>query len=154
MEKVKWAPKEIFDQILEWSVIPTIDLILEVEDRGIILVKRTIAPYKSQWALPGLRMLKGENINDTIQRIAFDEVGVKLGNKFDKLIIGQYVGKFTTEHHRQDLSTGYYIKLPPDIIITLNSKHFSDSVFVNSENEIPKSIGAMYRYYLNVFFGK
>ena len=49
----KLAPKHIFEQILEWAVMPTFDLVLEYQDQGIVLCRRKIAPYKNQWALPG-----------------------------------------------------------------------------------------------------
>jgi hypothetical protein len=45
--KVKFAPKEIFEKILEWAVIPTFDLVIEYGNKGIIVVKRKIAPYKN-----------------------------------------------------------------------------------------------------------
>ena len=142
-----FAPKEIFDQILEWVVIPTFDLVIEYGDQGIILVKRNIAPYKNQWALPGLRMLKGEDIDTTLKRIAKQEVGLAINPK-EKIFLGQYVGKFTTEHNRQDLSTGYYVKVPDAQEIKLNEDHFS--AFQVSK-EVPKNIGAMYKFYLEEY---
>ncbi len=139
------APKEIFEQILEWAVIPTFDLVIEYGEQGIIIVKRKIAPYQNQWALPGLRMLKGESIDDTLMRIARQEVGLTI-NPTEKVFLGQYVGKFTTEHHRQDLSTGYYVKVSDTQPITFNKDHFYDYMITK---EIPnKNIGAMYTFYL------
>jgi len=111
MPEPKFAPREIFEQILEWSVIPTFDLIIQYGDQGVIIVKRTIPPYKNQWALTGLRMLKGESIEDTLQRIAKKELGLDIDSK-NKRILGQYVGRFKTEHQRQDISTGYLIQIP------------------------------------------
>lgn len=37
--EIKYAPREIFEYILEWSVIPTFDLIIEYGSKGIIVVK-------------------------------------------------------------------------------------------------------------------
>lgn len=141
---MKYAPREIFEQILTWAVIPTFDLVIEIEGQGFLLVKRKISPYKGQWALPGLRMYKGEEINDSLVRIAQQEVGLRLDpNK--KVLIGQYVGKFKTECERQDLSTAYYFKLPSSTEVIINPEHFSSYVLTR---EIPKNIGAMYRFYL------
>ena len=145
-----FAPKEVFDQILEWSVIPTFDLVIQYGDQGIILVKRKIAPYKNQWALPGLRMFKGEDINDTLTRIAKQEVGLNINPK-EKVYLGQYVGKFTTEHNRQDLSTGYYVKVSDTQKILLNEDHFSA---FQISNEVPTNIGAMYKFYLQEYRNK
>lgn len=142
-----FAPREIFEQILEWVVVPTFDLVIEYGNEGIILVKRTIAPYKNQWALPGLRMLKGEEIDDTLVRVAKQEVGLSIDTK-NKIFLGQYVGKFSTEHNRQDLSTGYYFKVPDKQAITLNNEHFST---YKISKEIPNNIGAMYQFYLEQY---
>ena len=41
----KFAPREIFEQILEWSVVPTFDLFIEYGTEGVILVKRNLVQY-------------------------------------------------------------------------------------------------------------
>ena len=151
MAKIKFAPKEIFEQILEWAVMPTFDLVIECENKGVILVKRRIAPYQNQWALPGLRMFKGENIEETLIRIANQELGLII-DPSEKQFLGQYVGMFTTEHNRQDLSTGYYIRFLSTQEIRINNDHFSGMRLINSKDEIPSRIGAMYKFYLNKYF--
>lgn len=142
---MKFAPRNIFEQILEWSVIPTFDLIIEIQGKGYLLVKRSIEPYKNQWALPGLRMYKGESIDDTIIRIAKQEVGIEINPK-DKVLVGQFVGRFKTEHQRQDLSSGYYFLLPSSTKFEINNDHFSTSQLTY---DIPSGTGAMYKFYVN-----
>ncbi len=142
---MKFAPRDIFETILEWSVIPTFDLIIEIQGEGYLLVKRSIEPYKNQWALPGLRMYKDESIDDTITRIAKQEVGIDI-NPEDKVLVGQFVGKFKTEHQRQDLSTGYYFLLPASNKFEINKDHFSSSQLTY---EVPNGTGAMYKYYID-----
>ena len=149
MPKIKFAPKEIFEKTLEWFVIPTFDLILEYQG-GVILVKRKIAPYKNQWSLPGLRIYKGEEIDDTLKRIAKQELGLKIDPQKAKLI-GQFVGKFKTEKARQDISTGYSVKVIGAQKITLNKEHFSDYKIVQ---KILPNTGTMYRYYLKKYWAK
>lgn len=145
-----FAPREIFEQILEYSVIPTFDLIMELPKGGVVTVKRKIAPYKDKWALPGLRMYKNETIDDTLKRIAHQELGIAIDTK-SKMFIGQYVGNFTTEHSRQDLSSGYIVKaLSNDI--HLNADHFSNMQIIKSSEDIPAPIGAMYAFYLKQYF--
>ena len=151
MPKLKFAPKHIFEQMLEWGVIPTFDLVVEYEKQGIIIAKRKISPYQNQWALPGLRMFKGENIDDALKRIAYKEIGLRI-NPSKKVFLGQYVGKFKTEHNRQDLSTGYYVKVSSNQKIKLNKSHFSEFKLINSKAEIPSNIGAMYHFYLDRYF--
>ena len=146
-----YAPKEVFEQILRWAVIPTFDLVIEHSNKGVILVKRTIAPYQNQWALPGLRMFKGESINDTLKRIAQQELGLEI-NLENKQFLAQFVGKFKTEQERQDISSGYIIKINDEQEIKFNKEHFSAMIFVSSVEEIPQNIGAMYKFYLTKYF--
>ena len=146
-----YAPKEVFEQILKWAVIPTFDLVIEHGNKGVILVKRTVAPYQNQWALPGLRMFKGENIDDTLKRIAQQELGIEI-NIDNKQFLAQFVGKFKTEQDRQDISSGYVVKVNEEQELKLNPEHFSTMMLVNSIDEIPKNIGAMYKFYLTKYF--
>ena len=139
-----FAPRHIFNQILAWSVIPTFDLVIAYGNQGIIIVKRTIAPYKNQWALPGLRMYKGESIEGTISRIARQELGLTIDPR-KRTFLGQYVGRFRTERNRQDISTGYYLEIPDKQPVILNREHFSQYKTVNNA---PKNMGAMYRFYI------
>ncbi len=146
MKQSLLAPRDVFENILKYSVIPTFDLVIEYEKRGIILVKRKIAPYKNQWALPGLRMLKTESIDNTLKRIAKQELGLRI-NSQNRVFIGQFVGKFKTEQDRQDLSTGYLIKVEKQPI-KLNESHFSEYQITT---KTPSNIGAMYKFYLNQY---
>ena len=146
MYKIKFAPENVFEKILKWAVIPTFDLLIEYGNEGFILVKRKIAPYKSQWALPGLRMYKGEGIEDTLKRIAKQELGLDI-HPSKRVFLGQYVGKFKTEHQRQDISTGFYIKVKKQKIL-LNKNHFSD--YKITKTSIPRT-GAMYRFYISKY---
>jgi len=148
MPNYPFAPRETFEKILKFMPIPTFDLIFYYPDKSVVIVKRKIEPYKNVWALPGLRMFKTESINDTLKRIAKQEIGLAIDpNK--KEFVGQYVGKFKTEHNRQDISTCYAIKLSKSENIKMNTEHFSHYKVTKT---IPKQIGAMYKYYLHLFF--
>jgi ADP-ribose pyrophosphatase YjhB (NUDIX family) len=145
-----FAPRDVFEKILAYAVIPTFDLIVWCEGKGVILLRRKIAPYKGVWALPGLRMMKPESIEDTLCRIAQKEIGVKVDLQ-TRQFIGQYVGRFKTEHQRQDLSTCYAVSCDaPEVI--MNPEHFTRHCFIRTKEEIPAKIGAMYRYFLHLFF--
>jgi ADP-ribose pyrophosphatase YjhB (NUDIX family) len=146
----RFAPREIFEQILDYAVIPTFDLILHMSGRGALIVRRKIPPYRDTWALPGLRMMKPEGIDETLIRIARSELGLRI-DPTKRRFIGQYVGRFKTEHQRQDLSTCYAVEIG-ESDIALNSDHFHAMRHVPSVTEIPSKTGAMYRYYLERFF--
>lgn len=149
---LSFAPQEIFQIILEYAVIPTFDLIINFSGQGVMLVRRKIPPYRNTWALPGLRMMKPEGIENTLERIAKNEIGININAKHASLI-GQYVGKFRTENNRQDISTCYSVTT--DLLnFKINKKHFSGFKFISNFSELPKFTGAMYRYYLNIYFKK
>lgn len=145
-----FVPRETFEVILENAVIPTFDLIVDVPEKGVFIARRKIAPYAGKWALPGLRMYKGEGIPDTLHRIARAEIGISVETEKARLV-GQYVGKFTTEHNRQDLSTCYAVTAETDMVMP-NEEHFTGHRFIQSTDEIPTATGAMYKYYLNEYF--
>lgn len=143
----KFAPREIFEQLLEWSVIPTFDILFEYGDQGVIFLKRTITPYENVWALPGLRMYKGEDIEETLQRIAKEELGLNIDGT-QRIYLGQYTAKFKTDHKRQDLSTGYLIRLRGDEELNFNDDHFSEILI---SRVCPDPTGAMYVYYFKQY---
>jgi ADP-ribose pyrophosphatase YjhB (NUDIX family) len=147
MAEPKFAPREVFETILEWSVLPTFDLLVEYGDKGVVILRRTIEPYKNVWALPGLRMYKGESIDDTLRRIAKQELGLGI-DPSKRVFVGQFVGKFKTEFNRQDLSTAYLIKLNGDEKLVPNPEHFSDMKFAKKP---VANMGAMYKYYLEQY---
>ncbi len=77
--------RELFEEHLRYFPIPTFDLLVQLpdHDNGIVIARRRIAPYAGKWALPGLRMWKGESIDDTLRRIARTELGIEV-NTADK----------------------------------------------------------------------
>lgn len=89
-------------------------------------------------------MLKTEEIDDTLERIALWEVGLKIDSQ-RKVFLGQYVGKFKSEQTRQDLSTGYYILVSDKQEIKPNKDHFSS---FRVTKKFPQLMGAMYKFYL------
>lgn len=147
IRKVKFLPKDVYDIVLEWAVIPTFDILIEYGNQGFIFVKRTIAPYKNVWAFPGLRMMKREEINDTLERIIYTELGLRVDFR-KKIFLGQYVGKFQSEHKRQDLSTGFFLHIADSQKIRLNKEHFSA---IRIAKSMPKPIGSMYEYYFDQY---
>lgn len=139
----------MFEQILTWAVVPTFDLVVE-HQAGVVIARRRIAPYRNVWALPGLRMLKGESIDDCLSRIALQELGIAVDTA-GKRLLGQYVGKFTTEHARQDLSTAYAVR-SLDEELSPNPAHFSSVRVIERRAELPSASGAMYRAHLDSYF--
>lgn len=146
-QNLRYAPREIFEQILEYAVIPTFDLIIEYGGMGIIIVRRRIAPYRGQWAFPGLRIIKGETIDDVLCRIARQELGLTIDPE-NRIFLGQETAKFRTERGRQDISTGYFIRVPVDQVVRLNREHFSGWRIAR---EIPNNMGGIYKFFFRQY---
>jgi|CXWL01.1.fsa_nt_gi ADP-ribose pyrophosphatase YjhB (NUDIX family) len=49
-----------------------------VEPRGVLLTKRTIAPYKNLWHIPGGTVCFGETLSAATKRIAKEELGLEI----------------------------------------------------------------------------
>ena len=62
--------------------IPTVDIIIEIESRGIVLIKRKNPPYG--WAIPGGFVDYGESLEEAADREAKEEtdLNVKLIRQF------------------------------------------------------------------------
>lgn len=75
--KPKKIPKEDFDYI--YSKVPRlcVDLIVLIK-QGIVLTKRLIPPYKGMWHIPGGTVLYGETLEEAVNRVADEELGVKV----------------------------------------------------------------------------
>ena len=56
--------------------VPTVDIIIEVEDRGIVLIERRNPP--PGWALPGGFVDYGESLEEAARREAFEETGLEV----------------------------------------------------------------------------
>ena len=54
----------------------TADVIIEYEDRSIVLVKRGNDPFKGEWALPGGMLDGNETIEETAMREVKEETGL------------------------------------------------------------------------------
>ena len=143
-----WAPPEAFREILRYCVVPTLDVILHTPD-GVLLARRRIAPYRDKWALPGLRVRKGESIEACLRRITANEVGATVDVR-DRRLVHQAMGRFRTEEGRQDLSTSYAFKLEA-FEPRLNQQHFSAWRFIDPAGPLPSTLAALYRSHLRTF---
>jgi ADP-ribose pyrophosphatase YjhB (NUDIX family) len=143
------ASEEVWQEIKEWVPISCIDSVIEYGDKGVIMVRRKLEPYKDMWALPGLRLLRGETDKEAIKRIVRDELGLEVDPSTAEEL-GSFNAEFGT---RQDISRAFILRVSADQEIKPNSSHFSEVVIVPPA-ESPQPMGEMYQYFLSLYRGK
>jgi 8-oxo-dGTP diphosphatase len=73
--KSKSIPHELFSKILKAVPILTVDGVIFAEGQ-VLLVKRSIKPYRGYWCLPGGRVEFGETVEEAVHREAKEETGL------------------------------------------------------------------------------
>ena len=69
-------PSNIYDQILEHTVIAAVDAVISHEGK-VFLSQRTQEPCKGQWWIPGGRQHKGETGEEAVLRKVKEELGIE-----------------------------------------------------------------------------
>jgi ADP-ribose pyrophosphatase YjhB (NUDIX family) len=130
----QWIPSPLWKKIMSAMPIPCVDIIFQREDLSVLYGWRLISPYNNVWALPGGRVLHGENIKHCANRIAR-----QYGLRFKHLYL---VGVFPVNFpKRADLSVAVTaLDLSGEPMVD----GFEFSKFV-SRKAPPKGLGANYR---------
>ncbi|MBM4278076.1 MAG: NUDIX hydrolase [Deltaproteobacteria bacterium] len=84
--------------------LPTVDIIIEIEKKGIVLIKRKNPPYG--WALPGGFVDYGESLEEAATREAKEETDLEV--KLEKQLHTYSDPKRDPRHH--SISTVYIAK--------------------------------------------
>lgn len=103
--KFQRLPYDEFMAIYHKVPRATVDLIISTKE-GVLLTKRAIPPYKGMWHIPGGTILFSEPIKHAIDRVAQDELGVKV--KIIKLL---GVVEYFEEDGRHTVSNAYLIEI-------------------------------------------
>lgn len=123
------GPKQLgpdeFVEVVKRTPLVSIDLIVK-NDRGrILLGLRKNEPAKDFWFVPGGRILKDERIAQAFERIAYNELGIRLPYE-DAEFVGVfehlYPNNFT---QNQDFST-HYVVLAHRILVDETSLRLPD----------------------------
>jgi len=76
-ERVTWIGDDAWETIVSHAPVPSVDLVVDCAD-GVLLAKRRNEPAKGEWFVPGGRIQKGEPIEETVHRVAREELGVSI----------------------------------------------------------------------------
>jgi ADP-ribose pyrophosphatase YjhB (NUDIX family) len=122
--------------------IPTVDIIIEIESKGIVLIKRKNPPYG--WAIPGGFVDYGESLEEAAMREAKEETNldVKLARQFHTYSDP----KRDPRHH--SISTVYIAKgngIP-------QAKDDAIEIGIFTESNLPNEIAFDHRSILNDYF--
>ena len=69
-----WLPKPEYDAI--YSRVPRlcVEVVVETQERGVLLARRDIPPNVGAWHIPGGTVLFGEPLVEAVKRVAWDEL--------------------------------------------------------------------------------
>ena len=105
--KVKRIPFKQFKKI--YSHVPRlcVEVVLKSK-KGLLLIRRTIKPAGGQWHTPGGTVLKGERLEETVKRVALEELGARV-------IVKKFLGvvEYTSyaNHYSQDISLAFEVSV-------------------------------------------
>jgi ADP-ribose pyrophosphatase YjhB (NUDIX family) len=122
--------------------IPTIDIIIEIESNGIVLIKRKNPPYG--WAIPGGFVDYGESLEEAAVREAKEETNLDV--KLIKQFHTYSDPKRDLRHH--SISTIYIAKAKgkPE------AKDDALEIGIFSESNLPEEMAFDHRSILNDYF--
>lgn len=73
-----YIDNNIYKQVIDYSVIATLDIIFINKNNEILLWKRNNPPLKWEYYLPGWRRYKNEKIEDTAKRKSLEEIWINI----------------------------------------------------------------------------
>lgn len=82
----KILPHKLFLKTFRYVPRAAVDILVKNQKSEIVLTKRNIPPEKGLWHIPGSYIIKDERIMDCIERIAKDELGIKISGKGTRLL--------------------------------------------------------------------
>lgn len=103
--KYKRLPLVEFMQIYHKVPRAAIDVVIKTE-KGILLTKRAIPPYRGMWHIPGGTILFKETIRHAIKRVVDEELGVQV-----KVIKHLAVIEYFEEDGRHTISNAYLAEI-------------------------------------------
>lgn len=101
-------PLDSFSQVVESTPLISIDLVVESENKKILLGKRNNRPAKGYWFVPGGRVYKNENLIDAFSRLLRDELGLS-SETIKSDFLGVYQHFYNDSFVSEAISTHYIV---------------------------------------------
>lgn len=119
--------------------VPRIGISLYIKDgQKILLAQRANTPYRGYWHLPGSFLLKGEKIQHCLERIAQEELGIKLDGHIVKFIT--FREEFKKDPRGHIIEMVYQITLTWGINLNHIGKNNKQATWWD-KNSLPARIG-------------
>lgn len=124
--------------------IPTVDIIIEIESNGIVLIRRKNPPYG--WALPGGFLDYGESLEEAALREAKEETNL------DVILLKQFhtYSNPNRDPRHHSISTVYIAKGKGE----LKAKDDAAEIGVFTESNLPNEIVFDHRSILDDYFNE
>lgn len=106
--------RETFLDIVKKTPLVSVDLVLVNSRDEMLLGLRKNEPARNFWFVPGGRVAKDERIADAFERVALDELGMRLCYK-DSRFMGFYEHMYETNFARVEGVSTHYIVLAHEI---------------------------------------
>jgi len=144
----KKIPYDEFKNI--FSKVPRlcVDLILKT-DKGILLTKRTIGPFRRTWHFPGGGVLFDESQEQALKRIAKEELNLDI-NIIKMLGVVEYLNEVYGDFRRHSVGIVYLVKITSKSIELDNgAEHYS--FFKNIPENMPSPQKEFLKKHLDIF---
>lgn len=102
-------PENIFKDIVNFTPLISIDLIVKRPDNAILVGKRNNRPAKGMWFVPGGRVFKNETLEIAYSRIVRDELGIDVEKKTNSRFNGVYEHFYDDSYLDTNISTHYIV---------------------------------------------
>jgi colanic acid biosynthesis protein WcaH len=106
-------------QVVKNAPLVSIDLIVKNNSNEFLVGLRKNEPAKDYWFVPGGRILKNERISQALERIAKEELGIKI-NYEQTEFLGVFEHFYTSNFAQKEGFTTHYVALAHRINISEN----------------------------------
>lgn len=120
----EYIPEEVFGACLDRLPQVCVELVVTHED-GVLLARRVNEPAAGEWFWPGSRLYKGERLTDAVDRVARDELGLRVQTE-QRLGVHEHFWDTTSVEgadSRHTVNVVYRVHPEDEFAVTLDDQH-------------------------------